>query len=75
MTTTTQPQMTEAKSSTIHSHGYDEPTSTMTIKFHSGSTYRYEGVSPEDYAAFAGAESVGKHFGAHIRNKYSGSKV
>lgn len=67
--------MTEAKSSTIHSHGYDDSSSTMTIKFHSGATYEYKDVAPEDYAALAGAESVGKHFGSHIRGKYSGSKV
>lgn len=67
--------MTEAKSSTIHSHGYDEQSSTMTIKFHSGSTYEYKDVAPEDYIAFCGAESVGKHFSAHMRSKYFATKV
>jgi hypothetical protein len=36
----------------------------------SGSSYHYEGVSPDDFAKFEGAQSMGKHFGANIRGKF-----
>lgn len=62
-------------SSQIKAHGHDGTTNTLAIEYHSGDTYHYEGVSPEQYQAFAKAESVGKHFHAHIKGKHKYQKV
>lgn len=62
-------------SSQIKAIGYDAPSLQMDIEFinHSkdpnkpASVYRYSNVSPQEYAALAGAESIGKFFGANIK--------
>jgi hypothetical protein len=59
------------KSSQIAAIGFDAATNTLAIRFNGGQKlYHYEGVTPADFAKFEGAESVGKHFGAHIRGKF-----
>lgn len=59
------------KSSQIHGLGYDATTKTMAVQFKSkdgpGSIYHYANVSPEQFSTFQGAESIGKHFGAHFK--------
>lgn len=62
------------QSSNIAGHGHDPETSTLLIQFKNGAVHKYEGVTAEDYAALAGAESVGKHFYAEIRGKFSSSR-
>jgi hypothetical protein len=60
-----------AKSSLIHSHGYDAASRTLALRFvNSDKVYHYKDVPPEDAARFEAAESVGKHFGQHIRGKF-----
>jgi hypothetical protein len=67
------PQITlnPVKSSQIASVGHDPATNTLAIQFKSktgaGSVYHYPNVSAEQYQAFTKAESLGKHFGAHIK--------
>jgi hypothetical protein len=85
MTTETKPQfeMCDCKSSQLHSHGYDSATKTMAIRFHKrakdgsttpGAVYHYHDVSQVDYDALTKAESLGKHFGAHVRNTFKFTK-
>lgn len=63
--------LSPVKSSQIHAIGHDPATSIMYIQFKGaagpGSTYAYENVSLEQFAAFKGAESIGHHFGAHFK--------
>lgn len=63
--------LSPVKSSQIHAIGHDPATSIMHIQFKGaagpGSTYAYENVSLEQFAAFKGAESIGHHFGAHFK--------
>ena len=65
--------MTEVKSSQIHSIGHDPASNTLAICFRNksgrGPTYHYENVTAEQFEAFNGAESLGKHFIAHIKNE------
>lgn len=72
---------TPVKSSQIASIGYDAATQTLAVEFWNkdgaphggdvpGAVYHYEGVPAEAHAALIAAESVGKHFGAHIRGKF-----
>jgi KTSC domain len=59
--------MTPCKSSQIAEHGHDPQSNTLAIRFRGGGIYHYQNVTPADYAAFAAAESKGKHFGKHIK--------
>ncbi len=75
--------MTDVKSSQVHSIGYDPETRTLHVRFHDrtnkktgvvtpGATYAYDDVPAERHAALLAAdaaegESVGAHFGQHIR--------
>jgi hypothetical protein len=59
------------KSSQIAAIGYDAENKTLAIRFNGGKKlYHYAGVSQEVFDKFSAAESVGKHFGAHIRGKF-----
>jgi|GEM_PF-521335 len=75
--------LTPVESSQIHSIGHDAATSTLAIRFKNykgelGSLYHYDNFTAADFAAFKGAESIGRHFGQHIKNateKYPFRKV
>lgn len=56
----------EVTSSNISAVGYD--AGHIHVWFKSGGQHRYPG-SQSKFEALAGAESVGKHFHAHIRGK------
>jgi len=49
--------------------GYDPATKTLAVTFTrgTGAIYHYPNVSQEDFDAFNGAESIGSHFGKHIK--------
>lgn len=67
--------MQDVKSAQIHSIGHDAETNTLAIRFfrgfgsekQPGALYHYANVTSGDFAAFKAAESLGKHFGAHIK--------
>lgn len=59
----------------ILSHEYSPETGHLTVTFHGGRRYRYEGVRKEDAEAFASAESKGKHLRSHIIGKYDHSRL
>ncbi len=75
--------MKSVNSSQIHSIGHDAATNTLAIRFNGrdntpGTLYHYANVTPEEFAAFAGAESQGKHFYKHIKpntDKYPFQKI
>ena len=62
------------QSSTVQSSSYDTETLELTVTFMGGATYKYEGVTNEDYTSFVDGESAGKSFNEHIR-KYEGQKL
>jgi hypothetical protein len=63
--------MQAVKSAQIAEIGHDPATGTLAIRFNGGQKlYHYEGVTAEDFGKLQAAESVGKHFGAHIRGKF-----
>lgn len=67
--------MQEVKSSLISHVHHDPATNRLTVRFHNGgTTYDYDGVTPEEFSTMMTAPSVGKHFGQHIRPKYKGVK-
>lgn len=61
--------MNAVKSSQLHSIGFDDKTNTLAVKFNNGGIYHYHGVTKSEFEKFSGAESIGKHFSAHIRSR------
>lgn len=63
--------MQPVESSQIAAIGHDAENKVLAIQFASksgaGSLYHYQNFDAEQFAAFAGSESVGKHFYAHIK--------
>jgi len=55
-------------SSNIAEAGYDFASSTLEIKFHNGSVYRYNPITVQEWNAFSRADSKGKYFAQNIRN-------
>lgn len=62
-------------SSSIDAVGYNEQQNTLYVRFASGAEYTYDDVTPTEYHALLGANSVGRHFHEHIKSKYKGTKV
>jgi hypothetical protein len=84
METQAAPSITLAKveSSQIDSIGHDPATNTLAIRFKSksgpGSLYHYDNFTAGDFEAFSNAESIGSHFGKHIKpydKKYPFRKI
>ncbi|SEO76968.1 KTSC domain-containing protein [Luteibacter sp. UNC138MFCol5.1] len=72
MTTNTRIALNPVESSQIHSIGHDAATNTLAIRFknykgEASSLYHYSNFTAADFAAFRDAESIGKHFGQHIK--------
>ncbi len=61
---------TPVKSSQLSSVGYDPETSILEVEFSTGAVYQYFQVKPEHHAALLAADSIGGHFGQHIRGKF-----
>jgi hypothetical protein len=64
--------MQPVESSQIHSIGHDAACNTLAIRFKNykgepAALYHYDNFTAADFAAFRDAESIGKHFGQHIK--------
>lgn len=57
-------------SSVIRRHSYDFEREELAITFTTGREYVYFRVPPAAYAEFRAAFSKGRHFNAHIRDRY-----
>lgn len=62
-------------SEAIDDIAYDEDTKEMRVVFTTGRTYIYFDVPADAFEAFASAESLGRHFNAHVRDAYDWSEV
>ena len=49
---------------------YDEEKQILYLRFQSGDVYRYFEFPPEEYQAFLDAESRGRFFLAHVRDRF-----
>jgi hypothetical protein len=60
----------EVKSSQVKSVGHDPKTNTLAVQFTrgTGAIYHYPNVSSEAHQAFVKADSIGVHFGKHIKS-------
>lgn len=64
-----------ARRSNVSTSAYDPETGHLTVTFHNGRRYRYEGVSPELAEEFKGAGSPGGFLHAHIIGKFKGGEI
>ena len=60
----------EVHSSDLRAVDFDG-SGKLTIEFHRGGVYEYDGVPYAEYSALLNASSHGEYFHAHIRNRYS----
>lgn len=54
-------------SSNVAAVGYDDTTSTLGVRFHSGHEYHYSGVPRSVFDAFLGASSKGQFLDQQIK--------
>lgn len=47
----------------------------LEVEFQSGKLARFTGVTADDHAKLMRAESIGRHFGQHIRGKFDHTAV
>ncbi len=57
-------------STVIRRIDYDGKSREMAVTFVSGDVYCYSEVPAQAYEAFRGAFSKGRHFAAHVRDRY-----
>ncbi|TKJ39111.1 KTSC domain-containing protein [candidate division LCP-89 bacterium B3_LCP] len=62
-------------STNVASVGYDPPTQTLEIEFHSGGIYQYFDIPQTVYDELLKAGSVGKFLNAHIKGSYRYARV
>lgn len=68
-------QRNPVSSSDLAEVGYDAPTMTLEIAFHSGGVYQYFDVPESVYQALISADSVGRFFHANVRNSYRHARL
>ncbi|MDI3339038.1 MAG: KTSC domain-containing protein [Sphaerobacter sp.] len=68
-------QRVPVDSSSLASAGYDVETQVLEIEFRDGSLYQYFDVPEHVYHSLVEADSKGRYFHAHIRNRYRYRKV
>lgn len=59
----------------ITSHEYNPETEHLTVTFHDGRQYRYEGVPPEHHEGMTDAASRGRYLHTHIIGNYPHTKI
>jgi hypothetical protein len=57
-------------STTLKAATYQEQSASLELEFCTGKVYCYLGVPVETYEELLGAESKGKYFNQHIRNRF-----
>jgi hypothetical protein len=66
-----EPITSPVESTAVSRIAYDPATAMLSVWFRdSGACYRYFGVPPATYQAFAAAASKGRFFNIHIRDRY-----
>nr|WP_084407116.1 KTSC domain-containing protein [Pedobacter panaciterrae] len=62
-------------SSVIRHFNYVQNSSTLYITFLSGTAYKYKNVPLGIYDALIVADSKGRYFNSHIKNKFKYQKI
>jgi lysyl-tRNA synthetase class 2 len=67
--------MPDIESAAIGTIDYDELGAELVVLFKSGRRYVYYGVPREVYQDFLDAESQGRYFNAHIKDRYRYTEI
>ena len=59
----------------LEAAAYDRSQAQLQLSFRNGTSYRYSDVPAEVYDQLLLAESKGKYFNLHIRNRYAYTKI
>jgi hypothetical protein len=62
-------------SSLLKAAAYHDPAAVLELAFHSGAIYCYFAVPAQIYREFLRAESKGRYFNSHIRNRFNFIKL
>ena len=62
-------------SSLLTAAAYHDQLAVLELAFHSGAVYRYFGVPAQIYHQLLRAESKGRYFNSHIRNRFNFTKL
>ena len=65
----------DLQSTTLKAATYRDQSASLELEFRSGATYRYIGVSERAYRELLSAESKGRYFNQHIRNRFTHVKI
>lgn len=68
-------QRQPVRSSDLKSVGFDAPSQTLKIEFHSGGVYQYRAVPQAIYDALMNASSKGTYFHLHIKERYAYARI
>lgn len=68
-------KMYPVTSSQITYIGYVEEVEHLYVTFKNGQTYRYEGVSKEEFLELKESDSVGSYFAENIKSSYPYTKL
>jgi hypothetical protein len=63
-------ERTPVTSSSIAAVGYDSARHLLEVEFVNGSIYEYQGVAAAEHQALMAADSKGRHFNQHIRDRH-----
>lgn len=66
---------TKVVSANLDEVEYNPQDNTLSIKFKNGSTYVYHEAHERDYHNLITADSAGKYFNSHIRDRYKSTKI
>jgi KTSC domain len=61
-------------STLLKAAAYHAQFAVLELTFHSGAVYRYFGVPPQIYNQLLRAQSKGRYFNSHIRNRFKFTK-
>jgi hypothetical protein len=65
----------DLQSTLLNAATYRDQSALLELEFGSGVVYRYVGVPEQVYRELVSAESKGRYFNQHIRNRFPYAKV
>jgi hypothetical protein len=65
----------DLQSTSLHAATYQDHSAFLELEFPGGAIYRYLGVPERVYQELLSAESKGRYFNQHIRNRFAYAKI
>jgi hypothetical protein len=65
----------DLQSTLLNAATYQDQGAFLDLEFRSGASYRYIGVPERVYQELLNAESKGRYFNQHIRNRFTQVKI